>query len=130
MLIRKALLRGGRPFIIMGAIALYYQGSYEDAKGTFMSSLIAFSVGAATVIYNIDHWSFPKQSGIHFLIMLVTVYPILLFSGWFEISTVFDAFKVFFYFVSVGIVIWLVMIALAKKFSWCTNAGNFVRSDY
>src|SRR5690625_7746714 len=78
MLITKALLRGGIPLIIMGGIALllYFQGKYADAKGTFIASLIAFFVGAATVMYNIDHWSFAKQSIVHFLIMLVTIYPI------------------------------------------------------
>ncbi|HLR15582.1 MAG TPA: DUF3021 family protein [Bacillota bacterium] len=100
------------------ALSLYFQGKYSDAKGTFMASLIAFFVGAATVIYNIDHWSFTKQSGIHFLMMFITVYPILLFSGWFAISSVLDACKVFLVFVAVGIVIWLVMYTLAKIFSW------------
>jgi len=120
MLITKALLRGGIPLIIMGGIALllYFQGKYTDAKGTFIASLIAFFVGAATVMYNIDHWSFAKQSIVHFLIMLVTIYPILLLSGWFTISSILDAFKIFLLFISVGIVIWLVMSTLAKIFSW------------
>ncbi|WP_246516415.1 DUF3021 family protein [Salicibibacter cibarius] len=82
------------------------------------ASFIAFFVGAATVIYNIDLWSFAKRSGIHFIIMLITVYPILLLSGWFTISTVLDAFQVLIFFVLVGIILWLVMITLAKVFSW------------
>lgn len=119
MIIAKALLRGGIPFVIMGGIALllFFQNKYPDAKGTFMASLIAFFVGAATVIYNIDHWSLTKQSGIHFLIMLITVYPILLVSGWFEISTILDAIKIFLVFILVGLVIWSVMFTLAKIFS-------------
>lgn len=41
----------------MGGIALllYFQGKYADAKGTFVASLIAFFVGVATIIYNINH---------------------------------------------------------------------------
>lgn len=119
MLIIKALLRGGIPFTIMSVIALmlYFQGKYSDAKGTFVASLIAFFVGAATVIYNIDHWGFTKQSGVHFLIMLITVYPVLLLSGWFTISTVLDAFKIFILFVLVGAIIWLIMFMLVKVFS-------------
>lgn len=83
MLVMRALLRGGIPLIIMGGIALllYFQGKYSDSKGTFIASLIAFFVGAATVIYDIAHWSLTKQSIVHFLIMLVTIYPILLLSG-------------------------------------------------
>ncbi|WP_303965390.1 DUF3021 family protein [Sporosarcina ureae] len=119
-MITKALLRGGIPFVIMSGIALslYYQGKYLDAKGTFIASFIAFFVGAATVIYNIDHWSFARKSGVHFLIMLVTVYPILLVSGWFEVTSVWDALKIFLFFILVGLVIWSVMSALAKIFSW------------
>lgn len=79
---------------------------------------MAFFVGAATVIYNIDDWNFTKQSSVHFLIMLATVYPILLLSGWFAVSSVLDALIVFLYFVSVGLVIWIVMATLAKIFSW------------
>lgn len=120
MLITKALLRGGIPFVVMGAIAilLYYQGKHADAKGTFIASFIAFFVGAATVIYNMDSWSFTKQTIIHFLIMLVTIYPILLVSGWFAVASVMDACKVFLLFLSVGIIIWLVLYGLAKVFSW------------
>lgn len=120
MIIAKALLRGGIPFVIMGSIALmlHFQGKPSDAKGTFMASLIAFFVGAATVIYTIDHWSFTKQSGVHFLIMLLTVYPILLVSGWFTVASVLDALKIFLFFAFVGLVIWAVMLALAKVFDW------------
>lgn len=120
MLVINALLRGGIPFIIMGGIALLLnsQEKYSDAKSTFFVSLIAFFVGAATVIYNIDHWSLTKQSAIHFFIMLITVYPILLLSGWFTITSVFDALKVFLIFVLVGVTLWLVLFILAKVFSW------------
>ncbi|WP_245183610.1 DUF3021 family protein [Lentibacillus salicampi] len=119
MLFIQALLRGAIPLIIMGGIALslYFQANYSDAKGTFTAGLITFFVGATTVIYNIDHWGFTKQSGIHFLIMLITVYPILLFSGWFTIASVFDAFKIFLLFLAVGAVLWLVLSTLAKFYS-------------
>ncbi|WP_338093162.1 DUF3021 family protein [Salimicrobium jeotgali] len=120
VLVINALLRGGIPFIIMVGIALLlnFQGKYSDAKSTFFASLIALFVGAATVIYNIDHWSLTKQSAIHFLIMLITVYPILLLSGWFTIVSVFDALKIFLFFVLVGAILWLVLFTLAKVFSW------------
>ncbi|WP_240510234.1 DUF3021 family protein [Virgibacillus profundi] len=116
----KALLRGGIPFIIMSGIALllYFQGKYSDAKGTFVVSLIAFFVGAASIIYNIEHWSLTKQSAVHFVIMLITIYPILLLSGWFTITSVFDAFKIFILFVFVGIILWSVLFTLAIIFSW------------
>lgn len=85
---------------------------------TFFSGLVAFIVGAATVIYNIDQWSLTKQSIVHFLIMLATIYPILLFSGWFSVSTFVDALKVFGVFVLTGLVLWSIMFTLTKIFKW------------
>lgn len=119
-MVMKALLRGGIPFIIMSGIALLlnFQGKYSDAKGTFVASLIAFFVGVASIIYNIEHWSLTKQSSVHFIIMLITIYPILLLSGWFTITSVFDAFKIFMLFVVVGIILWSVFFMLARIFSW------------
>ncbi|TRM13209.1 DUF3021 domain-containing protein [Lentibacillus cibarius] len=120
MLVMNALLRGGIPFIIMSGIALllYFQGKYSDAKGTFVASLIAFFVGAASIIYNIEHWSLIKRSGVHFIIMLITIYPILLLSGWFTIASVFDAVKIFILFAFVGIILWSLFFILARIFSW------------
>jgi len=120
MLVTKALLRGGIPFIIMGGIALllYFQEKYQDAKSTFFASLIACSLGEATIIYSIVHWSLTKQSGVHFVFMLLTVYPILLLSDWYTVASLLDAFKVFVLFVFVGAIIWSVLFTLAKVFSW------------
>lgn len=50
--------------------------------------------------------------------MLLTVYPILLVSGWFTVASVLDALKIFLFFAFVGLVIWAVMLALAKVFDW------------
>lgn len=120
MLVMKALLRGGIPLVIMGGIALilYFQGKYSDAKSTFVVSLIIFFVSAASIIYNIDGWSLTKQSGVHFTFMFITIYPILLLSGWFTITSVFDAFKILVLFVLVGIFLWSVFFMLARLFSW------------
>lgn len=69
------LLRGGIPFIIMGGIALllYFQGKYSDARSTFLTGVIIFFVSAASVIYNIDKWSLTKQSGVHFILMIIYI---------------------------------------------------------
>ncbi|ALX50648.1 hypothetical protein AOX59_13530 [Lentibacillus amyloliquefaciens] len=100
------------------ALLLYFQGKYSDVKGTFVASLIAFFVGAASIIYNIEHWSLIKRSGVHFIIMLITIYPILLLSGWFTIASVFDAVKIFILFAFVGIILWSLFFILARIFSW------------
>lgn len=115
-----AFFRGCVPFSILGGISLilYHQGKYYDAKSTFLVSLIAFFVGSATVVYNIESWSLVKQSIIHFVIMLITIYPILLFSGWFRITSGWDALKIFLFFGLVGLILWLFMFFIAKVFPW------------
>lgn len=90
--------------IMMGiAAGLRAQGKEADARSTFMVALIVGAVGAANVVYDFDAWSVPKKIGIHFLLMLVTVYPVLLFSGWFPMEGTADALKVFGYFCATGV---------------------------
>ncbi|TVT28312.1 DUF3021 domain-containing protein [Salinicoccus cyprini] len=120
ILILNSLLRGGIPFVIMGSIALllYFQNDLSNAKSTFLVGLIIFFVAAASVIYDLDHWSIFKRSIIHLLTMLITVYPILLFSGWFDITSISDALIVLLIFLLVGVVLWSVFIILARIFAW------------
>ena len=112
----NALLHGKLPFVVMSAIAAFLnmQGNAEQARGTFCAALIALFVGAATVIYQIDSWRLTKQSVVHFLLMLLTVYPTLLFSGWFEIDSLIDALHVLLIFLFVGLVLWSIFFLLNK----------------
>lgn len=115
-LLLSGIMRGGIPFIILGSIAfvLNAQNKFQEAKGTFFTALILLFVGVTTVIYEIDQWSFVKQSLIHFLIMVITVYPVLLLSGWFPLNNLKDALLIFFYFAIVGLVIWSVLAVVFK----------------
>jgi hypothetical protein len=119
-LIRKSLIRGGIPFVILEifAVALYFQEKYADSNDLFWGGFLILTLGAATVIYNIDNWSLPKQSIAHFSIMFLTVYPILLLSGWYPVTSFVDAFSVFITFLISGVVIFSVMLTLAKIFKW------------
>lgn len=100
----QLLLRGGLPFAIMLGIAklLEHQGKQDNAHGTFVAAFIALFIGASSLIYDIDTWSLGTKIGVHFLVMLVTVYPTLLLSGWFRVDGFTDALKVFGYFVAGG----------------------------
>ncbi|GBG94194.1 hypothetical protein LFYK43_06530 [Ligilactobacillus salitolerans] len=119
-LIFSGLLRGGIPFVIMSVIALIlnFQGKSADAWSTFCTALIILFVGAATVIYNIERFSLFKQTLLHIMIMLVTVYPVLLLSGWFPLRNFGDALFVLLIFFVVGAVLWVVFLLLAKIFDW------------
>ncbi|GAA3716377.1 DUF3021 family protein [Salinicoccus jeotgali] len=118
MLIKKGLLRGGIPFIIMEAFAsaLYLQGKLAESNDLFFGGLVLLILGATTVIYNIDQWSLTKQSAVHFSIMLGTLFPVLLLSGWYPVTSLQDILLVFMIFISSGLIIWMIMFILAKVF--------------
>ena len=118
MLIKIAILRGIIPLIIMTIISIImkYQGIDPfQVRGTFIVGIIIASVAAASVIYEIENWSLFKQSVIHFLIMLVTVLPLLYISGWYKLNSVLDYVKVFGIFLFVGIVLWTISYFIFEK---------------
>lgn len=119
-LLFKGILRGGIPFGIMSIIAvmLHFQGKTYQARSTFFVALIVLFVGLASVIYDINSLSLFERSIIHFLSMLITVYPILLVSGWFPLTNAKDALAIFLYFACFGAVIYTIMLTLAKVFKW------------
>ena len=118
MLIKKAVLRGIIPFLIMTIISLIMKYQQIDAfqvKSTFLVGIIATSIGATSVIYEIEDWSLLKQSRIHFVLMLLTVFPCLLLSGWFELNVFMDYVKVFGIFVLVGLILWGILYLIFGK---------------
>lgn len=116
--ILSAIIRGSIPFIIMsilsGIMKFQRMDDYQ-VKSTFITGLIVTAVVAASVIYEVESWSLIKQSIIHFLSMLITVYPCLLFSNWFPNKTVLDLVKIFGLFLIVGIILWTVADILFGK---------------
>ena len=93
-----------------------YQGIDPfQVRGTFIVGIIIASVAASSVIYEIENWSLFKQSVIHFLIMLVTVLPLLYISGWYKLNSVLDYVKVFGIFLFVGIVLWTISYFIFGK---------------
>lgn len=118
MLIKRAIIRGIIPFIFMSAISLMmkYQGvDVFQVKSTFFAGIIVTSVAAASVIYEIENWSLLKQSVAHFVIMLVTVFPCLLVSGWFKLNNTLDYIKVFGIFLFAGVVLWSIAYFIFGK---------------
>ena len=116
--ILSAIIRGSIPFIIMSLLSGIMKFQRLDdfqIKSTFITGLIVTSVVAASVIYEVESWSLIKQSIIHFLIMLITVYPCLVFSNWFPNKTVLDLVKIFGLFLVVGIILWTVAYILFGK---------------
>lgn len=73
-----------------------------------MTGLIVAVTLAAVPIYDIDAWSLTRRSAVHFLVMLVTVFPLLLASGWFTLPVAICVFLLF------GIVAWTTGYVVAR----------------
>ena len=116
--ILSAVIRGAIPFIIMsifsGIMKLQLIDDYS-VTSTFITGLIITAVATTSVIYDVKGWSLINQSLVHFLIMLITVYPCLVFSNWFPNKTIIDLVKIFGLFLLVGIVLWTLSYILFGK---------------
>ena len=116
--ILSAGIRGSIPFIIMstlsGIMKLQHVDDYS-VNSTFITGLIITAVAATSVIYDVKSWTLARQSVVHFLIMLVTVYPCLVFSGWFPTKSILDLVKIFGFFLIVGIILWTISYILFGK---------------
>mgnify|MGYP001432941260 CR=1 FL=1 len=118
MLLKKVVLRGVIPFIIMSAISIIMKSQGMESsqvRSTFIVGMIIASVAAASVLYEIRSWSLLKQSVVHFILMFLTVFPCLLISGWFELHSVLDYAKVLGIFLSAGIVLWIILYVIFGK---------------
>lgn len=115
---KNGIIRAAIPFIIMMGIAFiltFVQNDAEQGKSTFFSGLIATSVVGSSVLYDVENWKLLKQSIIHFLCMLLTVFPCLIFSGWFQTETFLDYLKIFGIFIIVGIIFWTISYIVFGK---------------
>lgn len=116
LLVRAGLLTG-IPLVLMTAIgtALIAQGKPADGRSTFATGVIISAVAGASVIYQIDRWSLPKQSVTHFGIMAATVLPALFLSGWFRLESVWDYAVVIGIFLLVGALLWAALFLVFTK---------------
>lgn len=112
----KGLIRGVIPIIFLLIISLWskLQGSEVNSKIFFFYGLIAFFLGFASVIYQIRQWSFLKQILVHYLAMLITVFPTLLLSDFYPLNSFGDVLKVYLLFNKVGIILFLMTYFISK----------------
>lgn len=118
MLLKKSIIREIIPFLIMTtlSIVMKYQGiDAFQVRSTFIVGLIITFLAATSVIYEYEKWSIRKQAIVHFLIMLGTVFPCLLISGWYELNNTLDYLKVFSNFLLTGVVLFCVMYFVFTK---------------
>ena len=117
-MIKKVIFRGMIPFVIMTSLAIFMRLQGIDAfqvKSTFLVGIIATTIASASAIYEIEKWSLVKQTIIHFIIMLFTVLPCLLVSGWYKLVSILDYFIVLGQFLLVGSFLWSIAYIIFGK---------------
>jgi hypothetical protein len=117
ILLNKGLVRGAIAFTFVSIISLLlnlFQGSSALTNNFFFNGLIAFFLGLASVLYEIRNWSFLQQILVHYLVMLVTVFPTLLLSGMSPLGSFRDVVRVYFLFNKTGIILFLATYVLFK----------------
>ena len=104
--------------------ALYARGQPDDGRSTLAVGVIVAAVSGGSFIYRVGAWSFAKQSVLHFLLMLVTVLPALLLSGWFSLESFADYALVALLFLATGAVLWAVFTAIFAVIHRFTRARS------
>ena len=112
--LRLGLILASVSVLIFGAmgIALLIEGDAATARSTFAVGVIVAATSGTSVIYQVERWKLSLQSAIHFTIMLCTVLPALLLSGWFALSSPLAYLAVIGIFLASGLAIWLVMFVV------------------
>ncbi|MFD2341246.1 DUF3021 domain-containing protein [Clavibacter tessellarius] len=120
-LLLRAVLLGGIPLAVMSAIGAYLllDGRTADGRSTLAVGVIVAATAAGSLLYQVPGCSLPRQSVAHFALMLVTVLPALLLSGWFPVDTAGGVLTVVGIFLAAGLVLWttlyLVMTAVERR---------------
>ncbi|WP_418268868.1 DUF3021 family protein [Jeotgalibaca dankookensis] len=86
----------------------YFTGAFSNSKALLFYGVILLFLGMASVIYEIRTWSFKKQIIVHYLIMLVTIFPTLLISGFFPVDSLNNLIDVFVRFNKTGLILFVV----------------------
>ncbi|MEW8967032.1 DUF3021 family protein [Exiguobacterium alkaliphilum] len=91
-LFKKGLKRGILLLAASGVLALYnvLSGDTESVRLTLTYGGIGFFLGVTSVIYEVRRWSFPKQIFIHWIVMHVTILPLVFLSGLVPVNSVQD----------------------------------------
>lgn len=122
----KGLTRGAILFIFMLIVSLwkYFQGSITDVNVLLFNGLIILFLGISSVIYEIKSWSFFKQIIVHYITMLVTVFPTLLLSGYYPLHSSGDALNVFLLFNKVGVTLFVTTFIISRAYRKFSNRNK------
>jgi len=81
---------------------------------TLLYGLLGAFFAAASVIWEMEHWSIVKQTGMYFLITASAMLPVAYFGHWMERSI--SGFVIYFaVFVAIFVFMWLVQYAIWRN---------------
>lgn len=111
----KGLKRGLLLFSFMSILAIifYWFDMTNNAKASLFYGVILLFLGMASIIYEIKKWSFKKQIMIHYLMMLITIFPTLLVSGYFPLNSLQDLVMIFIRFNKTGLTLFVVTFIIS-----------------
>ncbi|WP_373757054.1 DUF3021 family protein [Streptococcus ferus] len=93
---------------------VYQNQGIKAFRSLIAVTLIATAVSAATVIYDYDVCPIKKKIFVHCLVMLVTVYPSLIISVWYDTTKVSGYIFAFLTFALWGLVLGTVGYLISK----------------
>lgn len=114
---RKTLLRGLFPFAFTCGLGLVLKilGIHTlIIRDVFVSGVILSILGLASVTYSVKEWTLTMRSLANLALLLLTVFPTLLLSGWFRLLTVSDYTSLFFGFLLVAGLFWVLGMLLRR----------------
>ncbi|WP_060673783.1 DUF3021 family protein [Rossellomorea vietnamensis] len=117
ILAKKGLTRGIIPLLFFAILSLLwtqFEGASATSKSLLYYGVIAFFLGVASVIYEMERWRFIQQIVVHYLVMLITVFPTLLLSGIYPIDSFRDAVNVYLDFNKMGLFLFLTTYFIFK----------------
>lgn len=79
----------------------------------FLCGILGMGFAASSVIWEIEHWSIVKQTGIYFLIVSVIMMPIAYFTYWMEHSLA-GFLSYFGIFALIFVIIWMIQFFVGK----------------
>lgn len=80
---------------------------------TILCGLVGTGFAASSVIWEIEHWSVVKATGIYFLIISVIMLPVAYFAYWMEHSIV-GFLSYYGIFILIFVVIWIIQFFIGK----------------
>lgn len=81
---------------------------------TVLCAIMGVGFAAASVIWELDSWSFAKQSGVYFMIISVIMLPIAYVTNWMK-HTIIGVLSYVAIFAAIFVVVWLSQYLLWKR---------------